>query len=216
MGPAEVAAWSILGTLWDVFEDITESIADASEVRVGVLLGNGKPGMAKKSAHKSIFIGFVFALVSTSCLFIAGDSLSSWLTVDPTLQMLINELIPLFGLGNIVLTMGTMAWTIVGAQGRYRLSTAIGVAGSWLITLPLAAVFTIALKFNLQGQTAAVVIGYMVSGTVTNVVLLQSDWEALSKKVIELNKEEDYDSDDESGSSSSSADVNSPPRPDAS
>jgi Na+-driven multidrug efflux pump len=216
LGPAEVAAWSILGTLWDVFEDITESIADASEVRVGVLLGNGKPGMAKKSAHKSIFIGFVFALVSTSCLFIAGDSLSSWLTVDPTLQMLINELIPLFGLGNIVLTMGTMAWTIVGAQGRYRLSTAIGVAGSWLITLPLAAVFTIALKFNLQGQTAAVVIGYMVSGTVTNVVLLQSDWEALSKKVIELNKEEDYDSDDESGSSSSSADGNSPPRPDAS
>jgi len=162
LGSAEVAAWAILGQLWDVLEQITEAIADAAEVRVGLLLGNGKPHLAKKSAHKAVFIGFVFALVSTSCLFIAGDSISTWLTTDATLQALVNELIPLFGLGNIVLTMGTMAWTIVGAQGRYRLSTAIGVAGSWLITIPLAATFSVVLNVNLQGQTAAVVIGYMV------------------------------------------------------
>lgn len=206
MGPAEVAAWGVLGTLWDVLEEITEAIADAAEVRVALLLGAGEPGRAKKSAYKSVLIAFVFSLVSTSCLFIAGDNLSMWLTTDRTLQILINELMPLFGIGNIVLTMGTMAWTIVGAQGRYRLSTAIGCAGSWLVTIPLAAVSTIVLRINLQAQTAAVVIGYMVSGMVTNLVLFRSDWELLSKQVIEFNKEQEYNfSDDESSSSSSSS-----------
>lgn len=105
MGPAEVAAWSIIGSLWEIFEEITEAIADAAEVRVALLLVNGKPGMAEKSAYKAVFIGFIFSLVLTSCLFIVGDSISVWLTTDPTLQMLINELIPLLGIGNIVLTM---------------------------------------------------------------------------------------------------------------
>jgi len=192
LGPAEVAAWAILGTLWGALEEITEAIADSAEVRVALHLGAGRPGPAKKTAYKSVFIGVVFALVSTSCIFVIGDSLSAWLTTDTTLQMLINELIPLFGLGNIVLTMGTMSWTIVGAQGRYKLSTVIACAGSWLVTIPLAAIFTIALRINLQGQTATVVIGYMISGTVTNVVLLRSDWKKLSDKVIQFNREQEY------------------------
>lgn len=206
LGPAEVAAWAILGTLWDVMEEITESIADSSEVRVALHLGGGRPGLAKKSAYKSVFIAFIFALVSTSVLFIAGDSISSLLTTDTTLQMLINQLIPLFGLGNIMLTMGTMAWTIVGAQGRYSLSTAIGCAGTWLITVPLGAVFSIVFRINLQGQTAAIVVGYMLSGMATNLVLLTSDWSSLSEKVIKFNKDNDYHDGDDDDSSSSSSD----------
>jgi len=198
LGPAEVTAWSILGTLWDILEEITESMADASEVRVGLLLGQGQPRQAKKSAYKSIFIAFTFALFSTSVLFILGTDIPTWMTTDPTLQNLVAELIPLFGIGNIALTMGTMAWTIVGAQGRYRLATAIGCAGSWLVTIPLAAIFSIAFRINLQGQTAAVVIGYMVSGMVTNAILLRSDWSKLSRKVIEDNKEITNEQDDDS------------------
>jgi len=183
-----------------VLEQITEAIADAAEVRVGLLLGRGKPHLARRAAYKACLIGVMFALVSTSCIFIIGDSLSSWLTTDQTLQMLINELIPLFGVGNIMLTLGTMAWTIVGAQGRYRLSTVIATIGSWCVTIPMAAVLTIVFRVDLQGQTAAIVIGYMLSGMVTNVFMMGSNWEKLSRKVIEANKEHDehYRSDDES------------------
>jgi len=181
-------------------------VADASEVRCSFLLGSGQPAAAKLSAYKSIFLGFIEALLLTSILFICGEDLPKWLTKDATLQRLVGELLPLFGIGNIALTMGTMSWTLVGSQGRYRLATALGFAGSWLVTTPLAAIFSIALDINLQGQTATVVIGYMVSGTVTTYVLLTSDWVKQSKKVIEFNSANHiYLSDDDSSSSSDSS-----------
>ncbi|GKY92301.1 hypothetical protein MPSEU_000201200 [Mayamaea pseudoterrestris] len=204
LGPAELVAWSLLGTVWDVLEDVTQSVADAAEVRCATLLGAGKPWQARASAYKSIMIAFVFSMSLTSVIFICGNDLPKWLTTDETLQVLVAQLIPLFGVGNITLTMGTMAWTLVGSQGRYRLATAIGVAGSWCITIPLSVVLTIVLKVNLEGQTAAVVIGYMVSGVVTIVILLRSDWQALSEAVIEYNKQHDIElSDDEDDDSCS-------------
>jgi len=166
LGPAEVAAWGLLGTLWDALELVTEAVADAAEVRTAYLLGAGQPAQAKLSSYKSIYLAIFCALFISSVLFIGGEDVPTWLTSDPTLQRMTAELMPLFGIGNIALTIGTMSWTLVGCQNRYALSTAVGFAGSWFVTIPLAAILTIGLDMDLQGQTAAVVIGYMVSGTV--------------------------------------------------
>lgn len=83
------------------------------------------------SAYKSIYLGVFFSSILSSLLFILGDNIPVWLTRDPTLQRMLRDLIPLFGIGNMGLTMGTIAWTAVGAQGRYRLSTGVGLASSW-------------------------------------------------------------------------------------
>jgi Na+-driven multidrug efflux pump len=48
MGPAEVAAWGILGTLWESFEAMVEGVADGGEIRVGYHLGAGRPGTSGK------------------------------------------------------------------------------------------------------------------------------------------------------------------------
>jgi Na+-driven multidrug efflux pump len=215
LGPAEVAAWGILGSVWDVLEESTEAIAEAGEVRSAFYLGAGKPQQAKMSAYKSLLIAFVGSVLLTSIVFMCAEDLAYWMTDDLVLQQLVIELIPLFGVGNIALAIGTMAWTLVGAQGRYALSTSIGFAGSWCVTVPLSALFSIALNFNLKGQTAAVVIGYMISGTWNTYILLVSDWQGISEKVIAYNaansieldsdlESEDGDDSDSSSSSSSS------------
>lgn len=126
-----MATWNLLGTVWDVLEDVTESSADACETRVAAHLGAGRPQKARISAYKSIYLGVFFSSFLSSCLFILGDDLPLWLTKDPTLQSMLRDLIPLFGIGNMGLTMGTIAWTAVGAQGRYRLATGVGLASSW-------------------------------------------------------------------------------------
>lgn len=186
-------------------EMVTEAVSDVAEVRVGKLMGAGRPEKAKLSAYKTIYLAIFVATSFTSVLFILGDNIPSWMTTDATLQRMIIELIPLFGIGNIALALGTQAWTIVGAQGRYRLSTFVGAAGSWLVTVPLAVLSTVVLKVDLQGQTAAVLLGYMASGTVNAYILLTSDWEKLSLRV-----REDHDgissSDSSSSGSSSSSD----------
>ena len=93
----------------------------------------------------------------------------------------------MFGLGNAMMTMGTMSWTLLGAQGRYRLGTAVVCVVSWCITLPLAAICSVWLKITLEGQTASVVIGYCVAAAVHAYFLFRSDWVALSNKVMDDN-----------------------------
>ena len=158
------------------------------------------------SAAKSTVFAFVFSVLLTCIVLICGDNLAVWMTSDPTLQKLVADLIPLFGLGNVTLTIGTMAWTLVGAQGRYALSTTVGFFGSWCITIPLAAVFSLVLGISLEGQTAAVVVGYMISGTWNTYYLLMSDWKAISDKVVAYNLANGVDLDSSQASSSSSDD----------
>ena len=87
LGPAEVTAWSILGTLWDAMEDLTEAIADAAEVRCAFLLGCGKPMHAKVSSYKSLLIGVLISLLITSGFFVAGEDIPRLLTDDYVLQL---------------------------------------------------------------------------------------------------------------------------------
>jgi len=128
-----------------------------------------------------------------------------------TLQHMLNDLIPLVGFGNITMTVGMTCWSLVGAQGRYRLATLIVMSSSWLVTLPLAALCTIGINLNLKGLIGCVILGYSTAGTVLSYVILRSDWARLSRVIQELNAmtgevdSSDSESDDESESSSSSS-----------
>merc|ERR1712194_915332 len=58
------------------------------------------------------------------------------------------------------------------------------------------------------GLAFAVVIGYTCTANILSTVLLSSNWERLSREIVEITAAEDYsDSEDESSSSSSSADA---------
>jgi multidrug resistance protein, MATE family len=195
LGPAEVAAWSLLGTLWSAVEALTAAIGDAAEVRCSFLLGCGKPTHAQVSAYKSMLISTIVSLLATSILFILGEDVALWMTGDPVLQRLMIDLLPLLGLGNMMMTVGTTSWTLLGSQGRYRLATSVALGGSWGVTLPLAALASVALNLNLEGQTAAVVLGYMTSGTINACFLFSSNWEAISQGVIDSHCVEDHTND---------------------
>jgi hypothetical protein len=95
-----------------------------------------------------------------------------------------------------------MSSTLVGSQGRSRLATALRIAAVWVVSIPLSALFSIMMNIDLQGQTAAVAIGSMVSSTLNAYILFQSDWDELSRKAI-LNVANDVAADDNDSVSSS-------------
>lgn len=132
MGPAEVATWGILGEIWDAIHNLIDGLSDAAEVRCAFLLGNGQPERSKIAAYKALFLVFFASMLLTSILFFAGDDLPTWLTNDPALQHLLQQVLPLFGIGNFVMSIDTMAWTLLGSQGRYRLATIIVAVSSWV------------------------------------------------------------------------------------
>jgi hypothetical protein len=103
------------------------------------------------------------------------------------------------------MNLGIMTWSVIGAQGRYRLATGIEMVASWIIVLPMSAILIYIFNYNLLGPVAAVVIGYSISGAANVYVVLRSDWEKLSEVVIERMEEEEEEEEESSSSSSSSS-----------
>ena len=53
LGSAEVAAWGVLGIIWEELEYIVSAISDGCEVRVALTLGKGDVKAAKLIALKA-------------------------------------------------------------------------------------------------------------------------------------------------------------------
>ena len=132
-------------------------------------------------------VGTFTTIFLTSFLYMVGDDLPTLFTDDPALQHILRDLIPLFGLAFLVMGVDTISWTLIGSQGRYRLATIVVCLASWFVTLPLALIFTLAFNVNLEGQTAAIVLGYLAMGIAHMYLLLRSNWQHLSRIVMEEN-----------------------------
>lgn len=184
LGPAEAATWSVMGYVWGVFESTTEAVGDSSEIRVASQLGKGRPDLAKLAAYKSMFIAAIMAACMSILLLCLTNILPPLLTPDSTIQAMLAQMFPLAALGNATMATGMVCWAIVGAQGRYHISTMIATACAFLITIPIGC-FTVKMRINLEGVAFAVVIGYTVTGFILSLLILWSDWETLSKRIKE-------------------------------
>jgi uncharacterized membrane protein YciS (DUF1049 family) len=141
--------------------------------------------MAKIAGYKSMFVAFILSIVVSIIFICLTNVLPPLLTHDETIQDLLVEMFPLVALGNVTMSMGMVCWAVVGAQGRYRLSTSIAIACSFVVTVPIGAVLTIWMRIDLQGLTFAVVTGYSVTALLLTVCIQLSDWVMLSNKIQE-------------------------------
>jgi MATE family multidrug resistance protein len=208
LGPAEAATWAIMGYVWGVFESTTEAAGDAAEVRVAYQLGKGRPAMAKIAGYKSMFLAFILSIVVSIIFTCLTNVLPPLLTHDETIQDLLVEMFPLVALGNVTMSMGMVCWAVVGAQGRYRLSTSIAIACSFVVTVPIGAVLTIWMRIDLQGLTFAVVTGYSATALLLTACIQLSDWVMLSNKIQEKVSAADDSSVKNSPSSSQANNLN--------
>ncbi len=184
MGETYVAAWGIIGTIWGILEYATDCVAAAGEIRVAKLLGNGNPRQAKLSSYKCLFLGNFYASLMSIAFLYGLPVIPGWFTEDQFLMSLIANVLPYCAIGNLTLTFGSLAWTLVGAQGRYGLATYHGCVGSVGVTIPFAVLSTYYFDLELPGLASAVVVGYMVSGALNSMTLFLTDWEYISYRVM--------------------------------
>eukprot|EP00588_Corethron_pennatum_P012752 CAMPEP_0194269176 /NCGR_PEP_ID=MMETSP0169-20130528/3367_1 /TAXON_ID=218684 /ORGANISM="Corethron pennatum, Strain L29A3" /LENGTH=854 /DNA_ID=CAMNT_0039010715 /DNA_START=20 /DNA_END=2581 /DNA_ORIENTATION=+ len=123
MGRAEVAAWSLGGAIWDIFEDMPSGFGYAAELRVAFHLGNGNPGMAKITAYKSLLYAFSWISFVTVLFTCFSSSIVRYFTHDDTLIEMINKLVIFISIGNVVCCIGSEAYYILSAQGRPKIPT---------------------------------------------------------------------------------------------
>jgi MATE family multidrug resistance protein len=189
LGPAEVAAWAILGSIWEVFYSATSGIGSAAALRVGLHFGANRPSMAKLSGYKALLMSMLVASIVSIVYFSLQDRIPEWFTVDPTLQAMLRELVPFVGVANLSMQFGMTSWSLIGAQGRYKLATWVSFISSWGVCMPMAAVFVFVFRIDLQGLTSAVAVGYVSTGAALSYVLLSTDWKKVAREIQESNAE---------------------------
>lgn len=187
--------------IWDVFEAFTEGLGEAGSIRLAFHLGKGNIDMAKLSAWKSLFISMCLALTVSVLLFVLMPYIPGMFTDDETLQNMVHDVLPLIGIGNILMVFGMVSWSLIGTQGRFKLATMVSAVMTFAVTLPLSVVSSIVYHFTLEGLVGAVVVGYSTTGLVLGCILQLSPWDRISKKVQDLNAAENEDSGEAASSS---------------
>jgi len=210
LGPAEVVAWGILESIWDLFEAATEGLAEAGSMRLAFHLGKGNIPASKLSSWKTLFLSTILAVILSSTLFILSPYIPRWFTNDATLIEMVAEQLPLIGFGNIFMVFGMTSWALIGAQGRYKIATLVSATMTLFVTLPLAALFCLGFRYSLISLVGALIIGYSTTGLCLGYILQMSEWEHISKNICDLNETYDMDcssSDDDSDDDERGVDV---------
>lgn len=195
-----VVAWGVLESIWDLFEAATEGLAEAGSMRLAFHLGRGDVQTSKLSCWKTLFLSTILACALSTVFLILSPYIPHWFTNDETLVSMVKVQLPLIGVGNIFMVFGMTSWSLIGAQGRYKIATLVSAAMTICVTLPLAAVFCIGMRYSLISLVGAVVVGYSTTGLFLGYFLQMSDWLHVSKIICALNEKDELEcsSDDDS------------------
>jgi Na+-driven multidrug efflux pump len=197
LGAAEVAAWGVLGVIWESLEEIVNAISEGCEVRVANTLGKGDAKTAKLITYKAIWISLIWGVLVSIVFLLFEDEIPRLITTDPVLREMVSFNLPMISLANIVSGIAIMAEHVLWCQNRAKLATIIASATSLLVTLPLAGLSSFVFDFNLIGQTAGVAIGAAAFAASSMHAVISSDWKQISEDVMAIHADED-ESDEES------------------
>ena len=182
LGGAEVAAWAMMGIIWDVMEAFTEGLGEASAVRVSYYLSENLPDMAEQLAHKAVFLSIMESTILTAIFLMIGPNLSVALTRDAVLQHLFNDLVPMVALANMTMSLAQIYWSMVGAQGYFSRASAVILVHRWLLIIPLACALCYAAVYDLLSVAASIALGYATGGAILAHLIFQSDWTAVARQ----------------------------------
>lgn len=183
-----VAAWALLGAFWDFFEALTEGIGEAAANQVTYLLSVGRVECAKKLSYGAIYMAVTQSVLVTSALYMSGQYLAVLFSCNPAIQHMMNNSIILIGLANVIMAFSQIAWSLIGAQGRFRLATFVIFFSRWMVTMPCALVCIYVFGFDLNAVSGSLVVGYATACCALTVIVLRSDWDRLAPLMQVMNQ----------------------------
>ncbi|MEO8198079.1 MAG: MATE family efflux transporter [Thermoanaerobaculia bacterium] len=139
LGPAELAAHSIVLNLASITYMVPLGIGLGASTRVGNLIGAGDPRAAQRAAWVAFALGGgVMALFAL--LFIAGRTvIPQWFTFDPTVVALAATLLPIVAAFELFDGLQVVGSGVLRGMGRTRPAALFNLVGYYALGLPLAA-----------------------------------------------------------------------------
>lgn len=123
LGPAEVVAWGILESIWNLFEAATEGLVEAGSMQLAFHLGQRDVEGSKLCSWKTLFLSTILACTLSAIFLILLPYIPNWFSNDKTLvERMVEVQLSLIGIGNIFMVFGMTSWSLIAGarQGRYK------------------------------------------------------------------------------------------------
>ena len=168
--------------IWAFVELAPESFAEAASSRVTRHLSKGRKEFAQAVSFHSIKVGTLLSIFSSAILYICGPFFVWCLSLDDTLEQMLLEIIPYIVICQPFVSVGMAAMELNDALHIYKHATMIMSAVTLFILIPIGAVFTYWLGYNIEGLAAAQCIGYVAAGVANIVIFMNADWDRAVRK----------------------------------
>jgi len=185
-GAAEAVVLILYSYIWDIITIAPDSYAEATSSRVAHVLSTGGVNVAEALASRAMFNSTLMATALSIPLLVFRGFIVWCISIDEVLEKMLIQLLPYIAICQPFLSLGTTACALNEALCMYHHSVKRALATSFLITMPLAAIFTYYLNYNMEGLAAALSIGYVTNSVLDLNLYMNADWERAVRKNKEI------------------------------
>ena len=146
-------------------------------------LSRGKLETAKQVAQRTMIICVLASIVFSLLLLDTRRYLAWCLSLDETLESMIQEIIPYIAVCQPFITVGVTAEYLNETLGMHSIAVMISTVIDMCFTIPLAAIFTYVLNYNIEGLSSALCMGYAACGVTNWVLFAQTNWKDAAAKI---------------------------------
>lgn len=138
LGPTELAAQSVLGTITGITFQIPFPISIAASTRVANLIGATLSVPAKKAAQVSVFASVLVGIFNLSMLSIFRESIPRLFTPDEEVIGVVAKLLPLCATFQVFDAVATNCNGILRGLGRQEIGGFVALFAYYLVGLPIS------------------------------------------------------------------------------
>lgn len=159
------------------------SIGVASSIRVGQLMGEGKPSQAQLSSVASFLSTFLVQALLIVMLLPCSNLLGGLFSNDDEISELISELIPISCIFMMGDSIQSTAGGVLRGLGQQRLVFYLNIVGFWLLGVPMGTTLTFVADIGVKGLWYGMSIGIYSSACIGLYLLrCRTDWTLEAKR----------------------------------
>ncbi|KAJ3209646.1 hypothetical protein HDU83_008269 [Entophlyctis luteolus] len=178
LGPAYLAAQTIVLTACSWAYTIPLGISIASTTRIGNALGAGCPEKAKTTAVVSLLcLGGIVSVANSSMLVLGRLFLARIFSNDEDVIALVNTILPIGAAFQIADVVGCLSGGILRGAGRPEIGAYLNLVGYYVVGIPLGVFCCFQLGLKMTGLWLGLTVALFVVSAIEIYMILRLDWD---------------------------------------
>ncbi|KAF8880025.1 mate-domain-containing protein [Infundibulicybe gibba] len=193
LGPVALASQSVILVSASTMFQAPFALANATAVRIGNLLGEKNAVRARSTAHSSVFMGLILAVMTSILFLVFRNSWALLFNNDPVSisrgvpRVIRNPLVALYQLvdGNSAVTAG-----ILRARGLQTIGALLNVSAYYIIGIPVGVWLAFRRDYGLHGLWVGLTLALTLCSIVGTWLCFTTDWDVEVAKVMKRLRED--------------------------